>query len=417
MKIAKGVHLHVIKADKFKTNHLTFRFSGPRQEKLVARRVLVAQMLATASHDYPTGQLFKEKLASLYGAQLSTKVSTRGLVHIVDIDISFPRDSYLLFGGSLMGDILDFLKSILFLPLASTVQYQAKTFEVEKRNLINYLEADHEDNFYHSDLALQELYYDDKRLQVSKYASPDLVEQENSFSAFQECQRMLTEDRIDIFILGQVDEYKIVRKIHQFPFEDREVDLQFTYQQDYTNVTREQLEKRDSQQSVLQLAYHLPIGVFDQDYFALMVFNGLLGAFSHSKLFTKVREEAGLAYSLASQFDSYTGLLSIYAGIDREDRTRVLRLITKEFNDVKMGRFSSRLIQQTKAVLKTNARLSQDSPKSMIEQAYSREVLDKELPDLSTWIDNIDKVTKEAIVRVAGKIRLQAVYFLEGNDG
>ena len=52
---------------------------------------LVAQILATANAEYPTAQRFRERLASLYGATLSTKVSTKGLVHIIDIELSFMK--------------------------------------------------------------------------------------------------------------------------------------------------------------------------------------------------------------------------------------------------------------------------------------------------------------------------------------
>lgn len=43
MKIVDGVELHLIKNEKFKMNHITFRFSGDFNQKTVARRVLVAQ--------------------------------------------------------------------------------------------------------------------------------------------------------------------------------------------------------------------------------------------------------------------------------------------------------------------------------------------------------------------------------------
>ncbi len=44
---------------------------------------------------------------------------------------------------------------------------------------------------------------------------------------------------------------------------------------------RSQVEDKDVNQSIMQLAYHLPITYKDEDYFALIVFNGLFGAFAH----------------------------------------------------------------------------------------------------------------------------------------
>ena len=57
-------------------------------KQTIAKRALVSQMLATANQTYPTVQSFKERLASLYGTQLSTRVLTKGLTHSVDIELT-----------------------------------------------------------------------------------------------------------------------------------------------------------------------------------------------------------------------------------------------------------------------------------------------------------------------------------------
>ena len=108
MKLVDGVALHLIQNEQFKMNHLTFRFSGEFQQETVAKRVLVAQILATANATYPTAQRFRERLASLYGASLSTKVSTKGLVHIVDIEISFLKNRLVKTGENILEDIIDY---------------------------------------------------------------------------------------------------------------------------------------------------------------------------------------------------------------------------------------------------------------------------------------------------------------------
>ena len=84
MKIADGVYVHFIPTQKYKTNRIVFRMTGSLNKQTIAKRALVSQMLATANQTYPTVQSFKERLASLYGTQLSTRVLTKGLTHSVD---------------------------------------------------------------------------------------------------------------------------------------------------------------------------------------------------------------------------------------------------------------------------------------------------------------------------------------------
>lgn len=414
MKLAQGVDLHFIKTQQFKMTHLTMRFSGRMDSKTMARRVLVAQMLATASEAYPTSQLFRKKLASLYGASLTTSVSTRGLVHIVDIDIVFVDNPFGTDDGSILEDILHFLFDILARPLKTAEQYQSKVFNVEKKNLLHYLEVDKEDYFYYSDLEMRKLFYDNLALQNSKYSSPEMVELENSFTAFQEFQNMIWEDKIDIFIAGDFDEYRALQIMHHISFNDRDVDLQYSYNQDYSNITREKTEKKAINQSILQLGYSVPVSYHDKNYFSLIVLNGMFGAFSHSRLFTTVREDEGLAYSIGSHLDTFTGLLKVYAGIDRDKRVKTMQLINRELNQLRLGRFPAQLLRETKKMIITNIKLSMDNPKYLIETKYNSLVMPHDFLEFDRWEDELNRVTKEDIMRVSSLIKLQVVYFLEG---
>ncbi len=413
MKIVDGVELHLIKNEKFKMNHITFRFSGDFNQKTVARRVLVAQILATANAEYPTAQCFRERLASLYGATLSTKVSTKGLVHIIDIELSFMKNRYTMAKENLLEEVIEFLYQVLFSPLVTVEQYQSKLFELEQANLINYLKADKDDSFYSSELGLKKLFFTNPASQTSKYGTAELAVVENSYTAFQEFQKMLREDRLDIFLLGEFDDYRMLQLFNRFPFEDRQKDLVFDYQQEFSNIVQEKLEVREVNQSVLQLGYSFPTRYGDKDYFTLLVFNGLFGGFAHSRLFTEIREKEGLAYTIGSHFDIFTGLLNVYAGIDKKNRNRAMQLINRQFSTIRTGRFSEALLKQTKKMLQVNLKLAGDSPKVLIERSYNGQYL-KNHYSVDDMIDNIDKVNKADVMQLTKNIKLQALYVLEG---
>ena len=413
MKIVDGVELHLIKNEKFKMNHITFRFSGDFNQKTVARRVLVAQILATANAEYPTAQRFRERLASLYGATLSTKVSTKGLVHIIDIELSFMKNRYTMAKENLLEEVIEFLYQVLFSPLVTVEQYQSKLFELEQANLINYLKADKDDSFYSSELGLKKLFFTNPASQTSKYGTAELAVVENSYTAFQEFQKMLREDRLDIFLLGEFDDYRMLQLFNRFPFEDRQKDLVFDYQQEFSNIVQEKLEVREVNQSILQLGYSFPTRYGDKDYFTLLVFNGLFGGFAHSRLFTEIREKEGLAYTIGSHFDIFTGLLNVYAGIDKKNRNRAMQLINRQFSTIRTGRFSEALLKQTKKMLQVNLKLAGDSPKVLIERSYNGQYL-KNHYSVDDMVDNIDKVNKADVMQLTKNIKLQALYFLEG---
>ena len=414
MEIIKGVHLHFIQSEKFKTNKIKVRFSAPMSEKTIAGRVLTASMLETSNALYPTSQAFREKLANLYGANYSTSLSRRGLVHYLDINLSFVRDQFLSRKNMLADEILDFLKASLFFPLSNGQAFDTKTFEIEKRNVLTDLEAEIENHFYHAHRELNNLFYDLPEMRIPRVATIELVEKETAETSFAAFQQMLNQDQIDFFFIGDFNEIAVREKIQEFQFSEREQPLQLSYQQNYSNITREKLEQRDVHQSIVELAYHFSSQYGDRSHLPLIVLNGLLGGFAHSKLFVNVREKESLAYTISSSFDIFSGLMRIYAGIDRANRTKTVALINRQILDLKRGHFTDEELEQTKNMLKNSILLAQDRQNTLIERAYMSSVLGKKFLSLEAWLKALENVSKADLIEAAQQLKLQAIYFMEG---
>ena len=414
MEIIKGVHLHFIQSEKFKTNKIKVRFSAPMSEKTIAGRVLTASMLETSNALYPTSQAFREKLANLYGANYSTSLSRRGLVHYLDINLSFVRDQFLSRKNMLADEMLDFLKASLFFPLSNGKAFDTKTFEIEKRNVLTDLEAEIENHFYHAHRELNNLFYDLPEMRIPRVATIELVEKETAETSFTAFQQMLNQDQIDFFFIGDFNEIAVREKIQEFQFSEREQSLQLSYQQNYSNITREKLEQRDVNQSIVELAYHFSSQYGDRSHLPLIVLNGLLGGFAHSKLFVNVREKESLAFTISSNFDIFSGLMRIYAGIDRANRTKTIALINRQILDLKQGHFTDEELEQTKNMLKNSILLAQDRQNTLIERAYMSSVLGKKFLSLEAWLKALENVSKADLIEAAQQLKLQAIYFMEG---
>ena len=414
MEITKGVHLHFIQSEKFKTNKIKVRFSAPMSEKTIAGRVLTASMLETSNALYPTSQSFREKLANLYGANFSTSLSRRGLVHYLDINLSFVRDQFLSRKNVLTDEMLEFLKASLFSPLSNGDAFDAKTFEIEKKNVLTDLEAEIENHFYHAHRKLNDLFYDLSEMRIPRVGTVELVEEETAESSFATFQQMLKEDQIDFFFIGNFNEIAVRDKIQDFHFAEREQPLELMYQQNYSNVTRENLEQREVHQSIIELAYHFSTQYGDSEHLSLIVLNGLLGGFAHSKLFVNVREKESLAYTISSNFDIFSGLMRIYAGIDRANRTKTIALINRQILDLKRGNFTDDEFEQTKKMLKNSILLAQDRQNTLIERAYMSAVLGKKFLSLEAWLESLENVRKNEVIKAAQQLKLQAIYFMEG---
>ncbi len=414
MEITKGVRLHFIQSEKFKTNKIRVRFSAPMSKETVAGRVLTASMLETVNAVYPTSQAFRERLANLYGADYSTSLSRRGLVHYLDINLSFVRDKFLSRKNVLTDAMLDFLKASLFSPLVSQGAFDESAFEIEKKNILNDLEAEIENHFYHAHRELDKLFYEEEEMQMPRVGTIELIQKETAASSFAAFQQMLQENQIDFFFIGDFNEVAVREKIQSFNFAPRQQELQLVYQQEYSNVLREGLEQKDVHQSIIELAYHFPIQYGESEHLPLVVLNALLGGFAHSKLFVNLREKEGLAYTISSNFDIFSGMMRIYAGIDRSNRTRTVALINRQIVDLKRGNFSLEELNQTKKMLRNSVLLAQDRQNTILERAYMSSVLGKKFLSLEAWLEALEQVHKDDIVKAAGLLKLQAIYFMEG---
>lgn len=415
MELVSGVDLHFIPSKKFKTNRIKMRFSAPMSMNTIAGRVLLANMLETANEIYPTPQIFRERLANLYGANFSTRLSRRGLTHYVDLDVSFVSDTFLSRKNTLTGEILDFLKDSLLKPLVDGKSFNQVIFEVEKKNILNDLRAEIEDHFYYAHQKLNKLFYTKPEMQIPSFATLDLVKKETSESSFAIFQKMLQNDKIDIFFIGEFNEIEVCEHLKSFALQPRQLILQTQYHQEFSSILKEGLERNDAHQSIIELGYHFSIQYGDKYHIPLIILNGLLGGFAHSKLFVNVREKESLAYTISSTIDVFSGMMRIYAGIDKKNRTKTVSLIYRQIGDLKKGRFTDEDLNQTKKMLRNTILCSLDKQNTLMERAYMASVFQTKFMPIDILLNTLDAVSREDIIVVARQLSLQAVYFMEGN--
>ena len=414
MELVPGISAHFVQSKKFKTNKITIRFTAPLSLETIAGRMLSASMLETANQAYPTSQAFRRYLASLYGTDISTSAYRRGQAHILDLTFTYVRDDFLSKKNVLTSRILELVKQTLFSPLVQDGAFEPALFEIERKQLLASLATDMDDSFYFAHKELDSLFFHDERLQLRYSDLRNSISNESPESSYTCFQDALKNDRIDFFFLGDFNEVEVKEWLRSFSFTGRQIDVNPQYKQPYSNVLREGMVRKNVGQSVLELAYHCSTSYGDNHHLVMVVMNGLLGGFAHSKLFTNVRENAGLAYTISSQLDLFSGQLRMYAGIDRGNRNQARKLMNHQLLELKKGNFTDLEIEQTKEMIRRTLLLAQDSQTSLIERVYLNSLLGKSTSDFDSWVEKLNQVDKEAICKAANSVRLQAIYFMEG---
>ncbi|MDT2597606.1 pitrilysin family protein [Enterococcus dongliensis] len=416
IELKKGVRLHVITTKKYKTIQVYGRFTTRLTKEIMTKRALLANLLETNSLYYPDQTKLSGRLAELYGASFGLNVGRKGNLHWLDVGLGVVNGKY-VDDPKLLSEAVDFLQEVLFYPNIHNGKFDEQTFQLEKENLQSYIETLQEDKQTLASLKIKETYFTDEAQKLPSFGTVADLANETSESLAAYYHTMITQDQVDLFVIGDVEEKEVAELFQQLPFAEREEDFPaIYYYQTKDNVIREQQVQEAVVQGKLNLAYATDVYYEDSDRFALLVFNGLFGGFPHSKLFMNVREKASLAYYASSSFDTFRGYLQVQTGINSANREKVLHLINEQLIELQAGDFTELAFQQTKAMLKNHYLLGLDSMQNTIETTYLAQWLPKSKLTDEEWLRRLAAVTPEDVQHVAKKIRLQAIFFLDGGQ-
>ena len=142
------------------------------------------------------------------------------------------------------------------------------------------------------------------------------------------------------------------------------------------------------------------------DRFALVLLSSLLGGGMSSRLFQRVREQEGLAYSVYTYADSYddTGLFCAAMSVQPENGPRALELTLAEFDRVAQERIPPDELESVKMQLKGSLLLGTESTSSEMTRLARAEIYAGRNVPVRELIESIDRVTEEDVRRLAGEL-------------
>ncbi|WP_377864698.1 EF-P 5-aminopentanol modification-associated protein YfmF [Bacillus sp. R86525] len=411
-----GLRVHIIPTDKYKTNTFVFRFKAPLNEETVTERALLPYVLQSATEKLPSVIRLRQYLEELYGSSLAVDVSKKGEDHIISIYVDIANETYLRDAPPLFEKALSMLSDIVLHPATEGEGFLPAIVESEKRALLQRIEATYDDKMRYANERLIEEMCKVEPYRLSVNGKKESVASITNESLYQYYQKVLAEDEMDLYIIGDISEDAVELVNKYFSISPRVVKERNVLLHKRNNEEKEIVEKQELKQSKLNIGYRTFITYKDEDYFALQLFNGLFGGFSHSKLFVNVREKNSLAYYAASRFESHKGLLFVMSGIEAKNFEKAVEIIKEQMKAMQNGDFSEEEMQQTKSVIQNQILEAVDTPRGFVEMLYHGVISERTRP-VEEWLTGIEGVTKEEIVKVANNIELDTIYFLHGTEG
>ena len=142
------------------------------------------------------------------------------------------------------------------------------------------------------------------------------------------------------------------------------------------------------------------------DRHALVVLSTLLGGGMSSRLFQRVREQEGLAYSVYTYADFYrdAGIFCAGMNVQPEHGRRAIALTLEEFDRVIHEGVPAAELDSTKAQLKGSLLLGLESTSNRMHRIARNELYEGRFVPLDELVRRVEGVTAEDVRRVAAEI-------------
>lgn len=413
-KLADGVSLHIRKTTQFKTVNFSFKFRTPLTTKVAAERAVLSNVLQHSNERFKKSAEFRSYLDDLYGTMLYFDVSKRGTEHTVVLNVETVNDQYLS-NHPVLNDVIDLLQTVIFHPNMENGQFVLSIVEREKQIVIQRIESIFDDKTRYAQQRLTQILRPNHPASIPASGSIEAVKEVNPESLTEAYYSMIHNDKIDIYVTGDIDTEEIQEKMKKaFQFKDRTAQ-QLNYNEESKPEKDYVKEFQDMKQGKLHIGFSTPVKFGDPDFPKMQIFNGVFGGYAHSKLFMNVRERESLAYYASSSYSPHYGLLFVVSGIEPKNEKKAIDIIFEQLEDMKKGNISDLELNQTRAMLTNQLREALDLARGQIDIFDQYKDLDEEF-SVELWKERWNKVTKEDLKQMASLIQHEATYFLCGKE-
>jgi len=419
-EIKKGISLHTINTDRFKTNLMAMFVTTPLSKDNITKNTLLNLVLRRGSRNMPSQEEISMCLEEMYGASFDCGVEKTGENHVMKFYMEVLNDEYLPEGENIFTKATNKLFEIVFDPLTENNGFKEDFLNGEKNSLEQIINSkkDNKGN-YALDRCIEEM-YKDKPYGLYKYGYVEDIEEISKENLYEHYKKLISEAKIDIFvsgkiednILGQISENENIKKLKEreanYIIDNQNIDLKDDKKESSDiNIVE---EKMDVMQGKLVLGLDIDDISLESKYIAL-VYNTILGGTANSKLFQNVREKANLAYVAGSNYLKSKNNIFVRAGIEIGNYEKALNITKEQIKDMEKGNFSDEDVNNAKQFIISTIKGIPNEQDAEITYYLGQELSNTKI-SIEEYINKIESVTFNDIKDLANKVNINIIYFL-----
>ena len=405
---------HIIKTDRFKSVDFVIYFTKKFSKKNIPYYTLLKRNLVYTSKKYNTKNKIAIKGEELYGCSVSTSSMISGALESFIISTSFVNPKYT--EESMFKESIDFFYEVLFNPNVEDNKFNEKYYEIIKSDLISFIKSEKDNPRSYAAKKFNEIMFKGLPTAHSNIPTIKQIEEVDCGKLYDFYKELFDGSyKIDVTIYGDIeDSYVdyIEEKFKELKGSDKKFDVVVTPK--IEPKVNETVETLHFNQSKLYMGYYLKNFTYHEINHVMKVYNTILGTTAKSLLFTIVRENNSLCYSINSYYAIYSQALVIYAGINRNNYEKTVGLIEECIDKMSDRKIIEPLFEPAKKTINTMLNNYYDDAFSQFDNKYRNEFYNVE--DNETLREEINKVTIDEVIELNKKIQLSTIYLLKGDN-
>ncbi len=415
-QIKKGIKIHVLNTDKFKTNLVAIFLTTKLNRENVTKNALISMLLRRGSKNITTQEEISKKMEELYGASFDCGLDKTGDNQVLKFYIETINDGYLpKHSENILNVALKYLFDIVFNPYIENGGFKKEYVEQEKNTLEKRINGKKDNkSIYAINRCIEEMYKDNP-YGLYRFGYVEDLDKIDEKGLYEYYKYLINSCKIDIFISGNCDKgiEKIIEADNNIRnLKERTADFIVPNIEKENNMEEKIVnESMEVTQGKLVLGLNLNIDNNDEKYIALM-YNSIFGGSANSKLFQNVREKAHLAYVASSNYYRFKNIVIVNSGIEISNYEKALELIKKQIEEMKEGKFTEEEIENGKKGIIAAIKTISDEQDTGVTYYFGQELSGTNVSE-EEYIKKIENITKEDIINVANKVKINTIYFLK----
>ena len=416
-EIKKGINIHNISTNKFKTNLYAVFLATPMDRENVTKNALITAILRRGSQNLQSQDIISKKLEEMYGATFDCGIEKTGDNHIMKFYLEAISEEFLPEKEELAKKCIEILLDIIFNPLIEDNGFKDEYVESEKNNLKQIIESKIDNKRTYSLERCVEEMFKDEPYGLYKYGYVEDLDKLTPQNLYEYYKELINQCKIDIFVSGTMDNEKTNSIIEQNDIIKTLKEREPVYVKSDENNNHKEVEQEKVVEEHMQVGQgNLVIGLKvnsnkENAKYITSVYNAILGGGANSKLFQNVREKESLAYTAASNYRRQKNVIFIRCGIEIENYKKAIDTIKVQLEDIKSGNFTEEDLNNSKKLIVESIRGISSEQDTEITYYYGQELSNK-LVSLEEYVKKIEEVTKKDVEEIANEIKIDTIYFL-----